>query len=300
MRDPQSPSIWQHGNFVILVLTGFLLSFGSRVYELALPLIIYDLTQSSVAMGTMRAMQFLPIFLFGLFIGVFVDRADKRRWMLLSVGTQMGLLFGLYGYSQLFEPQVGVFYGAGFLLMMASYSYINGRISSVKQALPTHLMTSANAKFTFIQTFMQVMGPAISGAILTLSSLYNGLLITAGMYLFALVVLSRIDLRETPRATPARPFLEELREGWDALRANRPLWVLTWYVIFFNATAISFELMVIFYVKDELQWTAAHVGLVLSCAGAGGLLGSMTTESLRRRFGLGTCLALTLILFALT
>ncbi len=72
-------SIWQNRNFVILLSTGFLLSFGSRVYELALPLIIYELTQSSVAMGTMRALQFLPIFLFGMVIGVFVDRADKKR-----------------------------------------------------------------------------------------------------------------------------------------------------------------------------------------------------------------------------
>ncbi len=28
-------SIWQNRNFVILLSTGFLLSFGSRVYELA-------------------------------------------------------------------------------------------------------------------------------------------------------------------------------------------------------------------------------------------------------------------------
>ena len=44
-------SIWKNRNFVILIFTGFLLSFGGRVYELALPLIIYELTESSVAMG---------------------------------------------------------------------------------------------------------------------------------------------------------------------------------------------------------------------------------------------------------
>ena len=86
--DSSASSIWQHKNFVILLSTGFLLSFGSRVYELALPLIIYELTQSSVAMGTMRAIQFLPILLFGMAIGVFVDRADKKRWMLTITPDQ--------------------------------------------------------------------------------------------------------------------------------------------------------------------------------------------------------------------
>ena len=72
MTAISATSIWKNRNFVILIFTGFLLSFGGRVYELALPLIIYELTQSSVAMGSMRALQFLPILLFGLFIGVFV------------------------------------------------------------------------------------------------------------------------------------------------------------------------------------------------------------------------------------
>ena len=293
-------SIWQHRNFVVLIFTGFLLSFGSRVYELALPLIIYELTQSSTAMGTMRALQFLPILLFGLFIGVFVDRADKKRWMLMSVGLQMLLLFSLFIYSQTQEPSEVVFYGAGFLLMVFSYSYINARISSIKLAVPTRLMTSANSKFTFTQTFMQVMGPAISGGILFLSSLYYGLLITACVYLFALIVLARIDLKEPSQALQTKDFWAEFKAGWHTLRENRSLWALSWFVSFFNATALSFELMVIFFVKDELHWSAARVGIVLSCAGIGGLLGSLVTETLRRRIGLGACLALSLIGLALT
>ncbi len=300
MTASSPASIWKNRNFVILLSTGFLLSFGGRVYELALPLIIYELTQSSVAMGSMRALQFLPILLFGLFIGVFVDRADKKRWMLWSVALQMLLLFGLFLYAQLGPPSHRVFYAAGFTLMMLSYGYINARISSVKWALPTAMMTSANAKFTFIQTLMQVMGPAISGAILFLSSLYYGLLITALMYLAALLVLPRLQLQETPVPAGQRRFWQELREGWRELRANRPLWVLTWFVSFFNATAISFELMIIFHVKDELLWSTAQVGIVLSCAGVGGLMGSLSAERLRAALGLGTCLALSLVVLTLT
>ena len=300
MTASSPASIWKNRNFMILLATGFLLSFGARVYELALPLIIYELTQSSVAMGSMRALQFLPILLFGLFIGVFVDRADKKRWMLWSVALQMLLLFGLFLYARLGPPSHRVFYAAGFTLMMLSYGYINARISSVKWALPTALMTSANAKFTFIQTLMQVMGPAISGAILFLSSLYYGLLITAFMYLCALLVLPRLQLHETPAAPRQPRFWQELREGWQELRANQPLWVLTWFVSFFNATAISFELMIIFYVKDELLWSTAQVGIVLSCAGIGGLTGSLAAERLRAALGLGTCLALSLVVLTLT
>ncbi|OGT73717.1 MAG: hypothetical protein A3H44_09375 [Gammaproteobacteria bacterium RIFCSPLOWO2_02_FULL_57_10] len=300
MTHPPRESIWQHRNFVILVSTGFLLSFGARVYELALPLIIYELTQSSVAMGIMRAIQFLPIFLFGMIIGVFVDRADKKRWMLTMVSAQTVLLFALYFRTRSGHVSAELFYVAGFFLMLLSYAYVNARISSVKWALPTSMLTSANAKFTFVQTLMQVMGPAISGAILFLSSLYLGLLITAVIYLLALLVLARLQLQEAPRSTLPTSFRSELREGWSALRENKALWVMTWFVVFFNASSASYELMVIFYVKDELQWSTAQVGIVLSCAGIGGLLGSVLTERIRMAIGIGASLALSLVVLGVT
>ncbi len=285
---------------MILVSTGFLLSFGGREYELALPLIIYELTQSSVAMGTMRAIQFLPILLFGMIIGVFVDRADKKRCMLTMVSMQTVLLFALYFQTQRGTQNVSLFYVAGFFLMLLSYAYTNARISSIKWALPTPMLTSANAKFTFIQTLMQVMGPAISGAILFLSSLYLGLLMTAVMYLLALVVLARLQLNEVPRRTLDGSFRSELKEGWSTLRENKALWAMTWFVVFFNASSAMYELMVIFFVKDELQWSTAQVGLVLSCAGFGGLLGSVLTERIRMAIGIGSSLALSLVVLGVT
>ncbi|MDQ2640054.1 MAG: MFS transporter [Pseudomonadota bacterium] len=291
-------SIWQYRNFVILFSTGALLAFGGRVYELALPLIVYELTQSSVAMGAMRAIEFLPNLLFAMVVGVFVDRADKKRWMLTVVALQSGLLFALYAYTQLQYANLGVFYITGFLLMLLGYAYGNAKIAAVKWALPTPLLTSANANLTLLETLVQVLGPAISGAILFLSSLYYGLLITASAFLAALLVLAKLNLEEAPRAASSRSFFWELREGWSALRNNQPMWVITWLVVFLNSTSGAFEVMLIFFAKDELRWSTALVGIVLSCAGFGGLFGSLAVSRFRERWGLGRGLAITIIALA--
>lgn len=291
-------SVWQNRNFVILFSTGALIAFGGRVYELALPLIIYELTQSSIAMGAMRAIEFLPNLLFAMVVGVFVDRADKKRWMLTMVSLQTGVLFALYAYTQLHGANLMVFYIAGFFLMLLAYGYGNAKIAAVKWALPTSLLTSANASLTFLETLVQVMGPAISGAILFLSSLYHGLLITAIVFLAALLVLSRLKLEEAARAVEARSFFRELREGWFALRNNQPMWIITWLVVFLNSTSGAFEAMLIFFAKDELRWSTALVGVVLSCAGFGGLFGSLAVGRFRERWGLGRGLAITIIALA--
>jgi Na+/melibiose symporter-like transporter len=287
-------SIWQNRNFRVLLSSAVLLGFGGRVYELALPLIIYELTQSSVAMGTMRAIEFLPNLLLAMFVGVFVDRADKKRWMLTVVALQTALLFALYFLIRLDLAGLEVFYVAGFFLMLFQYAYGNAKISTLKLALPREMLTSANAKFTFIDTFMQVMGPAISGMILFLASLYYGLLITGFVYLVALLMLRRLRLPALANGRPQHNLRKELADGWHELRRNRPMWVITWFVVFFNSTAGVFEVMVIFFLKDELAWSTALVGAVLACAGAGGLLATLVIQPLRRAIGLGRTMALTI------
>jgi len=296
--DPQQGSIWQNRNFVVLLASGLLLGFGGRVYELALPLIIYELTQSSVAMGTMRAIEFLPNLLLAMFVGVFVDRADKKKWLLSVVALQAVVLFVLYCLIRLERAHLEVFYVAGFCLMLCHYAYGNARTSSLKLALPRVMLISANAKLTFIDTFMQVMGPAISGVILLLASLYYGLLITAIVYVLALLVLMHLQLEEKPGDRTRHNLRQELLAGWQELRRNHPLWVITWFVVFFNVTSSVFEVMLIFFLRDELQWSAALVGGTLSCAGAGGLLGSVLVQRIRSRLGLGRSLALCILLLA--
>lgn len=291
----QKESIWQNKNFVILLTSGLLIGFGGRVYELALPLIIYELSQSSVAMGTMRAIEFLPNMLFAMVIGVFVDRVDKKKWMITMVSLQMLVLFTLYFLTDQGFEQLELFYVAGFCLMLLQYAYGNAKTSSVKWALPKPMLTSANAKFTFVRTFMEIMGPAISGAILFLSSLYHGLLITASVYSVALLVLSFLKLDEETPVKRKGNFIEELKEGWFELRQNRPMWNLTWFVVFFNASGGVYEVMLIFFVKDELQWSTALVGGVLSCAGVGGIIGSMLAERVRNHLGIGKTIAVATI-----
>lgn len=288
-------SIWKNRNFVVLITTAFLINFGSRVYELALPLIIYELTQSSIAMGTMRAVEFLPNLLLAMAVGVFVDRGNKKQWMVTTVIIQIVILGVLYTLIQLNQIEQWIFYITGFLLMLCQYGHSNARTSSVKWALPNRMLTSANAKFTFIRTLMEVMGPAISGAILFLSSLYYGLLITAVLYLCALLILSQLELNEKTVQKSSGTFLQDLKAGWENLKSNRSLMVLTWFVVFFNSTTGMFEVMVIFFVKDELQWSTALVGAVLSLAGVGGLLGSMVVERLRNALGIGKTIALCVI-----
>ncbi|HEV3311614.1 MAG TPA: MFS transporter, partial [Chloroflexota bacterium] len=65
--------------------TGQLVStLGTSFTMFAFPLLIYKLTSSALNLGISMAMAMLPYLLFGLIIGAWVDRVDRKRLMILT------------------------------------------------------------------------------------------------------------------------------------------------------------------------------------------------------------------------
>jgi MFS family permease len=67
---------------------------GSSFTAFALPLLVYKLTGSSVSLAAATAAYFLPYLLFGLLIGAWVDRVDRRR-MMIAVDLGRALVIAL-------------------------------------------------------------------------------------------------------------------------------------------------------------------------------------------------------------
>ncbi|MFJ7728586.1 MFS transporter [Neobacillus sp. NPDC097160] len=281
-------SIWRNRSFTTLVISTFILSIANKIYELLLPLIIYEMTQSSVAVSSMRTAELLPNLLFGVFIGVIVDRVNKKKWAMWMIGCQ-ALLLVTMGYliktnNEILYP----YYVIGFLLMTCNYGYFNAQVSLTKLNVPSHHLTSANAKFSFIETFVGVMGPVISGLILLLPFLYDGILITAIAYASCFFLLTQLSSHQGDIAVvKTNSFLQDLSEGWHSFRANKPLWQMTMFILVLNCSMAVVSTTAVFFAKDELRMSSSAVAATMSFAGIGGLAASVFVSKFRQKFGLG-------------
>src|SRR5579864_2543355 len=63
---------------------------GMWVQSIAVSWLVFDLTNSGVALGLVNALQFLPILIGGAWGGLLADRVDKRR-LLLATQTAMAV-----------------------------------------------------------------------------------------------------------------------------------------------------------------------------------------------------------------
>src|SRR5215831_18654490 len=68
-----------------LLYIGQLVSlFGSMLTYVAVPVQVYNLTQSSFAVGLLGTVQLVPLLIFALLGGAFADSMDRRKLLVLS------------------------------------------------------------------------------------------------------------------------------------------------------------------------------------------------------------------------
>lgn len=292
-----SPSILKSSSFIVLFSTAFFVAFGTKIYDLALPLLVYELTESSKMMGWMRAVEFLPNLLLALFIGVWVDRFNKKQWsQCMLIGQAAVLVVSYIAVRWLPNPLYALF-PCAFLMMAFNYGYHNARIGMMKNVLPQHMQNTATARMSSLYSLLETVGPVLSGGLLLLSALHNVFLLIAGMYVLAFWQLNKLEFK--PSAPVAQQsVLSALEEGWLILYANKNMWHITLVVMVINTTGAIFWIQAIYFAKAELALSHIEVGYLIAASGVGGLLGSFTADKLRKRIGLGVLLILSIVLEA--
>ena len=289
-------ALWRHRGFRRLYVSTISFSLGTQVYQLAMPLILYQLTRSAGVMTGMRAVELLPNLLLAMFIGVWVDRIDRGRWARLAIIGIVGLTtlqaLTLEQGANQGASALPFFFITAFILMTLHYLYAICRMGMIKEMLPSTLLLPATGHLTVLNQVFAVLGPALAGGVLAWRMDF-GLWLPVFAMLLAAWLLRDMDL--PVRRPEAAGFWQEWREGWQVFMANRPLWHLAWLVVLTNGSAGVVDVLFLFRARDQLQLGPAEVGLLYGVAGIGGIAGGLLASRLRRRVGLGRLFAMGLI-----
>lgn len=295
LAQPTRASIWRNRPFQILFSSTLFVAFAAQIYNLALPLLVYELTQSSEMMGWMRAVEFLPNLLLALFIGVWVDRVDKKRWsQVMLIGQVLMVALSYFAVESLANP-LWVLFPAAFVMMACNYGYHNARMSMMKSALDHSVQNTAVARMSALNSFMETVGPVLSGALMLLSAIHNVFIGVGILLLIAYWQLEKLSLK--PALMPKQQsVMAAITEGWRILRAEQNMWLITLAVMVINTTGAVFWIQAIYFAKSELAMSTIEVSYLIAASGIGGLIGSFSADKLRQKIGLGWLLILSISL----
>ncbi len=177
--------------------------------------LVLELSGSPLALGTMAALQFLPISALTLFAGVLVDRVSKRRLLLLtqSVALTQALLLAVLVYTGL--ARLWHVY-----LLAATLGVVNAVEHPARQAFVVELvgrddLPNAVALNSTLFNGARVLGPAIGGVVIARLGLAYCFLLNAASFLAVLGGLLAMRRQQLLAPAPhARGrVLGELRAG---------------------------------------------------------------------------------------
>ena len=272
---------------------------GDSMTNLALLLLVNHLTGSTAALATMAIMLALPSLTFGLFAGVLVDRADRKRMMILA-----DILRGVFvlGFIFVDSPEkIWLLYGVGFIQASISTFFHPARNALIPNLVPKEGLLTANSISQTSRILFGLVGTGVAGFIIGQYEEY-WLIFTldALTFFISMLLLSRIQYAHQAGAEKEAMNLglvfTELKEGLRITFSNR---ILTGAITAFSVTMLGLGAVNILLVPlliNDLMVKETWFAAIEFAQTAGMILAGALIASLASRLKPTNLLAISLIL----
>jgi Na+/melibiose symporter-like transporter len=267
--------LFKNRNFLVLWIGQLATIFGNRFSEIAVPLVVLQLTGSPWKAALIAVCSRVVPLALSLQAGYWVDRHSKKKIAMgadaLSFMAMSALVLCFFfnvlniwilAICLLVLGAAGLFYRVSLGAMLPS---IAGRDQLVRAH---NYIEGADAVST-------LAGPVMAGAALSALGAAAVLGIDAVTYLISLAGLAVLTYKETPVAAKEREGFKNVL----AVKEIKYLFINSYQrFISFHQAVLNFAsscvvLAVIFYTSQTLGFSEWQTGTVLSAAGAGNLLG---------------------------
>ncbi|MFN8374073.1 MAG: MFS transporter [Anaerolineae bacterium] len=282
-----SSSLWRDPDFIKLWVGQTVSEVGSHITGTGLPLIALLLAATPEQMGLLSALVALPVLLFGLFAGVWVDRLRRRPLMITAdIGRCLILLSvpaaALTGHLS-FELLCAVAVLSGVLSLLFNTAYH----AALPALVERQRLLEANTRLATTSAAAEIGGPPLAGVLVQVLSAPLAMVLDALSFLVSALSLLLIR-KEEPAPLPreqSQSVVTEIVEGLRVLWRQPILRTLTLVAVMDNFFGSFFAVLYSLYVVRDLGQSAFTLGVLVGAGGVGALVGSLLVGRLRWRLG---------------
>ena len=278
-------SLRRHRNYR-LFFTGQIVSVtGTWMQDTALPWLILGLTGSPVYVGALVGARYAPFLAFGLFSGVFADRFDNRRVVIVTQSVSMLVAGGLAVLAFADVSQTWPYFVLAFMGGTALVFDAPNRHAMTYQLVGRDELPNAIALNSSLFNAGRVVGPAVGGLLIAAVGPGWCFAINAGSFLAVLAALLLMHVSElfpVARSSAAEPTATAVREGLRySWRTPAVLTVLV-VVTVVSMTGFNFRVLLPVLASNTLHAGAAVFGVLFACFGVGALFGALGAAVMSR------------------
>lgn len=307
-------ALLRNRSFLTIWTASAVSGLGDKIAIIALYLLVYELAGRAVDLGLLAAVQIIPAVLLGPLAGLALDRYDRRRVMIICE-----LASAVVAAALPFARSLGQVYALAALLSVGRQFVGPARLALLPSVVPAARLGQANALAMLTQNVVLLLGPALGGALVAWRGTSAAFWVDAVSFVLSAGLLAwrRFDylteraaapasssspapspaavaaagLAAATAGAPAATGLAGLANGWR--RAAQDIrqaaaWIASQprlrFAFAFLATVAFVTAMqqplVVLFVKQVLERGDMDLGLILSAAGLGGIIGAVAAGSL--------------------
>ena len=254
---------------------------GTWMQTVAQSWLVYRLTGSALLLGSVGFCTQFPVFLVAAVGGAVADRHNRHR---IVVATQTASMLQAAVLAALtLTGRIQVWH---VFCLAASLGLINAFDIPARQSLIADLverkdLINAIALNSSMFNSARIIGPAVAGVLV--GTLGEGWCFFANAVSFLAVIAGLLMMDFTPRPVPARTSgaLEHMLEGFRFVRRASPVRALLLLLGMTSLLGMPYVVLMPIFADRILHGGARALGLLMSSAGLGALLGAMSL-ALRR------------------
>ncbi len=229
----------------------------------------------------------IPTIVAGPWAGVFVDRWDKRRTMIVMDVLRTALivlllpltgLVPISGLHPLIGWQLACIYAVVVLTTVCSLFFRPARVALIGDVVAPEERSRASGLGQTTQHLATLLGPPVAGPLYFTLGARWALLADAASFAASCVLIRLVNAPSSARSVPMGErghAFREVREGLRFFSQSRVLVTITLSAAIIMFGAGSLDALDVFFVTLTLHASAAWYGLISASMGAGALLGAI-------------------------
>ena len=268
-------------NFSLLWSAGLISMIGDWMLFIALPIYVYKLTGSALATSTMFIAEMIPSLLLGSLAGVFVDRWNRKRIMVITnLLLALGLLPLLLVHS---TAWLWVVYVVAFVESILTQFFTPAESALLPLLVSEEHLGPANSLNSLNKNIARLVGPPLGGIVAGLLGLPGITLMDAATFLIAggmiaLIVMKSGHIQEeseivSTAAGRQHPIVTVWREWLEGLRLVKRERLVSIMFVLFAVTSLGegvFGVLFVVFVYKILHGGALQLGWLMGAQAVGG------------------------------
>jgi hypothetical protein len=262
-------------------------NLGSSITLFALPLLVYKLTGSALNLGISTAANMLPYLLFGLVLGAWTDRVNRKRMMIAMDFGRAAVVASIPLVFALGHLTVWWIYGVGFVHSTLTIAFEAGEFAAIPSLVNRDEIVTANGRIQASYYAARVLGPFLAGVLVALLPISDLMLFDALSFIVSvgsLMLVRRSFNAETDHARGRRSIGHDVIEGLRYVLRHPVLRNISAMMALVNFVGATSGAQLVLFARSQLDASYAQVAWMYSAASIGVVVLALLAGPLRKRW----------------